>query len=167
MSTYTDDELGVLLASGDAQENSDGSITWAIDNSYDKKPGTWLIRPPKAAPLITQEISVELAKLRHEKRLVALEDGLALGASKAIGQAVTSDEAVMLLTATLTEAGFDITRKDYSRLIKIIYDVLGLTQHKTKVDIDARRQSIEVSAEGVKIIDSSPAIKRLRKSNGD
>jgi hypothetical protein len=165
MSKYTDQEVETLLASGDAQKNEDGSITWAVENTYDKKPGTWLKRPPKAAPLITQETSAELARLRHDKRLQALSAGIALGGTQKFNIPMAEDETLMVMFAELTKVALDSENKDFIKAVKTIGDFTGLSQHKTKVEVDARTQTIEVSASGAKILASSPAIQRLQENN--
>ena len=162
MSKYTDEELAEFLVSGDAQENDDGSVTWAVDNSHNRKPGTWLRRPPQAAPLITEDTGAGLARIRQEKRQLALEDGIAIGVGEALGgKLVTTDEALTAIVARLAEEGMDSSRKDYVRIVTLVLETLGLTQHKTKIDIDQRTQKIEVSASEVKILQQSPAIQRL------
>ncbi len=159
--SYTDEELEGLLASGDAQENDGGSITWTANNSYNKKPGTFLVRPPQAAPLITTDTGADLARIRQENRQLALAEGLAIGVGKDLGQILTSDEALAAMVARFAEQGMDVTRNDYQRIVKTILDVLGLTQHKTKVEIDQREQKIEISASEIKILSNSPAVQRL------
>jgi len=63
---YTKKEVGQFILDGDAQENESGSITWSVGNRYDKKPGTFLKRPPGAAPIIDSELGIELGKKRQE-----------------------------------------------------------------------------------------------------
>ncbi len=167
MSKYTDEDLESLLASGDAQRNEDGSITWTTENAHDKKPGTWLERPPQAAPLITQETSIDMAKLRHERRQVALEDGFAMGIGESLGQILTSDEALTAMIAKFAQQGMNIDRKDYHRIVKTLLDTLGLSQPKVKVEVDQRTQKIEVSASEIKILTDSPAVRRLIDGQDD
>ncbi len=52
-------------------------------------------------------------------------------------------------------------RKNYQRIVKTLFDVLGLTQHKTKVEIDQREQKIEISASEIKILSDSDAVQRI------
>jgi len=167
MSKYTDEELEEFLASGDAQKNEDGSVTWAVDNSLEKKPGTWLVRPPQAAPLITEETGTDMARLRYEKRIQSFESGLATGIGNILGVPLTPDEALEALTIRLAEQGMDVERKDYTRIVKMLYDVLGLSQPKVRVNVDQREQKIEISASEVKILQQSPAIQRIVDQNGD
>ena len=165
--SYTDEELEGLLASGDAQENEDGSVTWAANNIYDKKPGTWLVRPPQAAPLITTDTGADLARIRQENRQLALAEGFAVGIGESIDQILTSDEALSAMMARFAEQGMNVKRKDYQRIVKTLFDVLGLTQHKTKVEIDQREQKIEISASEIKILSNSPAVQRLLDKKDD
>ena len=165
--SYTDEELGALLASGDAQENEGGSITWTVDNSYGKKPGTFVKRPPQAAPLITQETGADLARIRQENRQMALAEGFAVGVGNALSQILTPDEALAALTARLAEQGMNTSRKDYQRIVKTLFDVLGLTQPKTKINVDQREQKIEVSASEIQILSNSPAVQRLLDKQDD
>lgn len=157
MPKYTDEEIDALLLSGDVQENDDGSVTWAADNSFDKKPGTWLRRPPKAAPLITTDTGAELAKIRQEKRRLAIEEGVAIGVSMALedvlgGKPITTDEAVTAVVARLAEQGMDPSRKDYVRVVQLVFDTLGLLGPKTKVEVDARKQTIVLDREELKVL---------------
>ncbi len=165
--SYTDEELEGLLASGDAQENEDGSVTWAANNIYDKKPGTWLVRPPQAAPLITTDTGADLARIRQENRQLALAEGFAVGIGESIDQILTSDEALSAMMARFAEQGMNVKRKDYQRIVKTLFDVLGMTQHKTKVEIDQREQKIEISASEIKILSNSPAVQRLLDKKDD
>ncbi len=165
--SYTDEELEGLLASGDAQENEDGSVTWTVSNTYDKKPGTWLVRPPQAAPLITTDTGADLARIRQENRQLALAEGFAVGIGESIDQILTSDEALSAMMARFAEQGMNVKRKDYQRIVKTLFDVLGLTQHKTKVEIDQREQKIEISASEIKILSNSPAVQRLLDKKDD
>lgn len=165
--SYTNEELDSFLASGDAQENEGGSITWAINNSYDKKPGTFLVRHPDAAPLITSETGAGLARIRQEKRQEALAEGFAIGIGEAIDQILTSDEALVAMMAKFAEQGMDVNRQDYQRIVKTLFDVLGLTQHKTKVEIDQREQKIEISDSEIQILSNSPAVQRLLDNQDD
>ena len=167
MSKYTDEELEEFLASGDAQKNEDGSVTWAVDNSLEKKPGTWLVRPPQAAPLISTETGTDMARLRYEKRMQSLESAMAVGIGNVLGVPLTSDEAFEAMMAKFAEQGMDINRKDYTRIIKIFMDAFGLSQPKVKVEVDRREQKIEISASEVKILQQSPAIQRLVSDNND
>jgi hypothetical protein len=164
MSKYTQEELDSLLASGDAQKNENGSITWAVDNAYDKKPGTWLVRPPEAAPLITPEKGVELAILRKDKRRQAVEEGFALGIGDAINTALTTDEALTAFVALVAKTATDTGRKDFARLAQMLFEMMEATPEK-KVEIDRRVQTIDMSGASV-LIEGSPAIQRLL-DNGD
>ena len=166
MSKYTDEELAEFLVSGDAQKHEDGQITWSVDNSLGKKPGTYLSRPPQAAPLYDSDTGADGARLRIEARRLALENGIAIGVSEALddilgGKPLTTDEALTAIVARLAREGMDTERKDYVRIVALVLETLGLTQHKTKIDIDQRTQKIEVSASEVKILQQSPAIQRL------
>ncbi len=160
MSKYTDEELEHLLTSGEAQKNEDGSITWAADNSYDKKPGTWLVRPPQAAPLITSETGQELAIVRKEKRRQAVEDGFALGVGEAINMALTTDEALTAFVALVAKTATDTGRKDFARLAQLLFEMLEATPQK-KVEIDQRQQTIDMSGASIQLLEGSPAIQRL------
>ena len=66
MPKYTETELLHLIENGDAQVNESGSITWSINNTYDNKPGTFLKRPPGAAPLITEKTAANLVAKKWE-----------------------------------------------------------------------------------------------------
>ena len=159
MSKYTEEELDSLLASGDAQRNENGSITWAADNTHNKKPGTWLVRPPEAAPLITSETGMELAVLRKDKRRQAVEEGFALGIGDAINTALTTDEALTAFVALVAKTATDTGRKDFARLAQMLFEMMEATPEK-KVEIDRRVQTIDMSGASV-LIEGSPAIQRL------
>ena len=60
----------------------DGSVRHAPGT---EKAGTYIERPPQAAPLITKENASQLAKRKHELRQQAVEEGLALGVAEAAG----------------------------------------------------------------------------------
>jgi len=165
MPSYTEDELDALLASGDAQKNDDGSITWAVDNIHDKKPGTWLVRPPQAAPLITSETGQELAVLRKAKRRQAVEEGFALGIGDAINVALTTDEALTAFVALVAKTATNTGRKDFARLAQMLFEMMEATPQK-KVEIDQRRQTIDMSGASIQLLENSPAIQRLL-GNGD
>lgn len=157
MSKYTDEEIEAFLVSGDAIEHDDGSITWAKDNSLDKKPGTWLRPHPDGAPIITSETGAELAKLRQEKRRLAIEEGVAIGVANALedvlgGKPITTDEAVTAIAARLAEQGMDTGRKDYVRVVQLVLDVLGLIGPKAKIEIDARKQTIVLDKEELRVL---------------
>jgi len=168
MPNYTDEELERLLASGEAAQHEDGSITWAPDNTLDKKPGTWLVRPPQAAPLITSETGQELAILRMEKRRKALEDGFAEGVTQAVNDALgedgnkilTTDEALMALASVAGQAAMNPGRKDFARLLQLWLEALQALPQK-KIEIDQRKQTIDMSKSSIKILGNSPAISRL------
>ena len=167
MPTYTDDELERLITSGDAQKNDDGSITWAVNNSLDKKPGTWLRRPPKAAPLITEETGAEMADLRKAARRQAVEAGITIGIQAALESDIplTGDEAVMVLASKVAEAAMDVDRKDFARVIEMALELMEAKPQK-KIEIDQRRQTIDMSNSSVQILQDSPAIQRLLEGNG-
>lgn len=160
MSKYTDEELASLLASGDAVEQEDGSITWAVDNSYDKKPGTWLVRHPQAAPLITPETGQEMALIRKERRRQAIEEGFAIGVGEAINTALTTDEALTAFMALVAKTATDTGRKDFARLADMLFEMLEAKPQK-KVEIDQRKQTIDMSRASIQLIEGSPAIQRL------
>ena len=173
MSKYTDEELDSLLASGDAQENEDGSITWAVDNTQGKKPGTWLIRPPQAAPLINEETATALALRRHEVRRVKKEAGFALGIQKALekegydlNEPLMPDDAVMALMAKWAEESMNIDRKDAVRLLTVMMEAMEMTPRK-KVEIDQRQQTIDLSGSSIQLLEGSPAIQRLLNEKDD
>lgn len=168
MPTYTDEEVSEFITVGDAQQNEDGSITWAADNSLDKKPGTWLRRPPQAAPLITEENATEMALVRRERRRQAVEEGITAGVLKALESDVplTSDEAVAVLASKVAEAAMDIGRKDFARVADMALELMEAKQQK-KIEIDQRRQTIDMSGSSIKILRESPAIQRLIEGNGE
>ena len=66
MSKYTEEEINLFLQREDAQINDNGSITWSIDNTQGRKPGTFLQRPPGAAPLITEDTAADLVAKKWE-----------------------------------------------------------------------------------------------------
>ena len=66
MPKYTNKEIELFLRREDAQINDNGSITWSISNTQHKKPGTFLRRPPGAAPLITEETGADMAIKKWE-----------------------------------------------------------------------------------------------------
>ena len=66
MPKYTDNEVNQFINDSDAQQNDSGSITWALNNKYNKKPGTFLRRPPGAAPLITEETGADMVAKKWE-----------------------------------------------------------------------------------------------------
>ena len=76
-------------------------------------------------------------------------------------------EALSAMMARFAEQGMNVKRKDYQRIVKTLFDVLGLTQHKTKVEIDQREQKIEISASEIKILSNSPAVQRLLDKKDD
>jgi len=166
MSKYTDEDLESLLASGDAVRNEDGSITWTAENIHNKKPGTWLIRPPQAAPLITTETGADMAVLRKAKRRQALEEGFAVGIGASIEEVLTTDEALSVFTAMVAQTAMDTGRKDFARLAKMLFEALEAMPQK-RVEIDQRTQTIDMSKSSFNLLESSPAIQRLiDKNNG-
>jgi len=168
MPTYTDEELEQFIISGDAQENESGSVTWAVDNQYGKKPGTFLRRPPGAAPLIDEDSAKELALVRQDRRLQAAQEGVSIGISKALesGIPLTKDEATLALGAILGEAAVDLSRKDFARVMDMALEIMEAKKQK-KIEIDQRRQTIDMSQASVQILADSPAIKRLLEGNGE
>ena len=160
--SYTQEEVEILLASGDAQENESGSVTWAKGNQYHKKPGTFVVRPPQAAPLITQETASQMALTRRERRREAIEEGFAMTIGELADTPVplTADEALAIYTAKLTEAAFDSNRKDFARLANLILEIIEAKPQK-KIEVDQRRQSIHINTERLDLAGQSPAIQRL------
>jgi len=66
MPKYTEEQIQAMIDKDDVVRAEDGSVRWAANNSMDKKPGTYVSRPPNAAPLIETEIAREMQSKRWE-----------------------------------------------------------------------------------------------------
>ncbi len=79
-------ELEALIEQGEARRYKDGSVRWTSENQRGKTPGTYLMRPPQAYPLMTKATAKEMRQRRHILAQERAEDALIRAASEFTGQ---------------------------------------------------------------------------------